>query len=263
MIGQRDRRTRLRVVGFGIGAAALVMLPQTAYGMHLSEGILPTTWWSLWTFVALPFVAASIWKVKKLPADRPEWKAFIGMVGAAVFIISCMPIPVPTAGTCSHPCGTGVAAILIGPLYTILVASISLLIQALFLAHGGLTTWGADVVSMGVVGAFGGYLTFHLLRKCYVPVLVCAFAAGLMGDWLTYATTSLEIATALHGDKSVSTMFLTVLVAFAPTQIPLGIFEGFLAVGTLAFIRKRRPDILAELSKMQGEPSPPKEGAAS
>jgi len=257
------QRARLWVVGAAVGAASIVMLPKTAYGMHLSEGMLPTTWWSLWTVVALPFVAAAIWKVKRLPPDRPEWKAFIGMVGAAVFIISCMPVPVPTAGTCSHPCGTGVAAILIGPLYTVLVASISLLIQALFLAHGGLTTWGADVVSMGVFGAFGGYFTFHLLRGCRVPVLGCAFAAGLMGDWLTYAATSVEIATALHGDKSVLAMFLTVLIAFAPTQIPLGIFEGFLAVGTLSFIRNRRPDILSELGRMQGELPAAAEGGAS
>ena len=111
----------------------------------------------------------------------------VAMTGAAIFVISCMPIPVPFAGTCSHPCGTGLGALLIGPAATVVVASIALLFQALFLAHGGLTTLGANVVSMGVVGAFSAYGLFQLLRKARVPVFPAALAAGVISDWATYA----------------------------------------------------------------------------
>ena len=61
----------------------------------------------------------------------------VAMLGAAVFAISCMPVPVPTAGTCSHPCGTGLAAIFVGPSRAVLLTVVALILQALFLAHGG------------------------------------------------------------------------------------------------------------------------------
>jgi cobalt/nickel transport system permease protein len=166
------------------------------------------------------------------------------LVGAAVFIISCMPIPVPTAGSCSHPCGTGIAAIFIGPLLTVVVTSVALVLQALFLAHGGLTTLGADLASMGVAGAFIGYVSFILARRLTGRWWIAAFLAGLLSDWATYSITSLQLAAALHGNAPFGKFFLTVLLAFVPTQVPLGIVEGFMCIGAYRFILTRRPELL-------------------
>ena len=157
------------------------------------------------------------------PADsskRTTVQALVGLVGAAVFIISCMPIPVPSAGTCSHPCGTGLAAILIGPTLTVVVTSVALLLQALFLAHGGLTTLGADIVSMGLAGAFVGYGVFHFLRRLGVSWLIAAFLAGVLSDWATYTVTSFELASA-YTAWPLGNMFKVILIAFCPTQVRL------------------------------------------
>ena len=124
-----------------------------AHAMHISEGILPFNWAALWFAVAIPFVAFGLYRLKKLSSVDLSFKPLVGLMAAVVFIISCMPIPVPTAGTCSHPCGTGISGILLGPAISILITAVALLIQALFLAHGGLSTWGADIVSMGVMGS--------------------------------------------------------------------------------------------------------------
>ena len=215
--------------------------------MHISEGILPMKWAGLWYLIALPFVIKGIRDIKKKTEINPHFKVLLGLMGAVVFIISCMPVPVPTAGTCSHPAGTGISAVLVGPVMSILVTSIALLIQALFLAHGGLTTWGADIVSMGVVGSFAGYFGFRILQKFRAPLFVSGFMAGLLADWATYMTTSFELASALHGSKSMLSLFYTILVAFIPTQLPLGILEGFLTGGMIVFVYKRRPDILSSL----------------
>jgi len=173
-----------------------------------------------------------------------QLKPMIGLVGAAVFIISCMPIPVPAAGSCSHPCGTGIAAIFIGPLLTVVVTSVALVLQALFLAHGGLTTLGANVASMGVAGAFTGYVSFILVMRLSGRWWIAAFLAGLLSDWATYSLTSFQLAAALHGNAPLGKFFLTVLIAFVPTQVPLGIVEGFLCVGAYRFILTRRPELL-------------------
>lgn len=225
-------------------ATVYFSLPSTVQAMHITEGILPMPWASFWSLAALPFVIWGVQDLKQRSAAVPHFKPLVGLVGAAVFIISCMPIPVPTAGTCSHPCGTGLAAILIGPPLTVLVTSVALLLQALFLSHGGLTTWGANIFSMGVVGGFVGYGVFKLARRVGLSYLAAAFLAGLCSDWATYASTTLELASALHGDGSFAAMFASIALSFCPTQVPLGIIEGFLSVGALSFVHSRRPEIL-------------------
>lgn len=223
---------------------ALFALPDAAEAMHIAEGILPAPWAGFWYMVALPFVAWGLHDLRVRSRRTPLFKPMVGLVGAAVFVISCMPIPVPVAGTCSHPAGTGLAAILIGPALTAVVASIALLLQALFLAHGGLTTLGANTVSMGIVGGLAGYGMFHAARRLRLPDWTAAFLAGLVSDWATYAMTSFELASALRGSGSLESMFAAIAVAFLPTQLPLGILEGVVSAGVCRFIQSRRPELL-------------------
>jgi cobalt/nickel transport system permease protein len=167
------------------------------------------------------------------------------MVAAVVFVISCMPIPVPLAGTCSHPCGTGLAAVLLGPALSVVVAAVALLIQALFLSHGGLSTWGANLFSMGVMGSFAGYAAFRGLRMAGFGVVAAAFAAGLVADWATYAGTALIMAAGIKGTSPFWLLAGKIALAFVPTQLPLGIIEGAITAGMVSLLRKKRPDLLA------------------
>lgn len=224
-----------------------------AYAMHISEGILPLNWAGLWFLIAAPFVAYGLYRLKKMSAIDISFKPLVGLMSAVVFIISCMPIPVPTAGTCSHPCGTAMSGILLGPVISVLITAVALLIQALFLAHGGLTTWGADIVSMGVVGSFAGYFTFRLLRLVRANIAVSAFMAGLFADWATYITTSVELASGIRGNSPFLPLFWKILIAFIPTQLPLGILEGAMTSGMIMLLYKKRPDLLVKMGVVKSE----------
>jgi cobalt/nickel transport system permease protein len=212
--------------------------------MHITEGILPALWAALWFAVAAPFVAWGLWTVKRRRLADPKYMAMVSLMGAAIFVVSCAPIPIPWVNSCSHPCGTGLGAIMIGTGPTIVVTSVALLIQALFLAHGGLSTLGANIVSMGVVGSLSAVLVFRGLRLVRVPVLVAVFAAGCVSDWGTYATTSFALASALHGDASFWSWFAGIALAFVPTQLPLGLAEGIVASVAYKFVLTRRPELL-------------------
>lgn len=236
---------------FGTVCAALVagiLAPGSAHAMHISEGILPLGWAAFWYVAAAPFVIAALVKLNRASVNEQGIKPLLGMVGAAVFIISCMPVPVPTAGTCSHPAGTAMAAILVGPLYSILAATVALLLQALFLAHGGITTLGANVFSMGVVGSIAGWGVYKLLTRVKVPMFAAAFMAGVAGDWATYAMTTLSLSAALAGPGGFTGLFTTILIAFIPTQLPLGILEGFMTAGAVVFLYNRRPELVGGLT---------------
>lgn len=233
-------------------AYGCLAFPPSASAMHIADGILPASWAAFWYLLAIPVVAMGL-RVYRIKSERsPLFRPLAGFVGAAVFVISCMPIPVPYTGTTSHPCGTGLAAILLGPWLTAAISSVTLLLQAIFLAHGGLTTLGANVFSMGVAGAFSGYAAFRMAQAAGLSLFTSAFLAGLISDWTTYAMTSTELALALHGDGSALALFFAIIAAFLPTQVPLGIMEGFVTAFALRFLVERRADLplaIAELGK--------------
>lgn len=245
--------------GVGLSAAVLVssLLTATpAFAMHISEGILPFPWALFWFLALTPFLALGVRRLNALAREDLSLKPLVGLLTAVVFIISCMPIPVPTAGTCSHPCGTGMSAILVGPLVSILIAAVSLLIQALFLAHGGLSTLGANSFSMGVVGSLAGWLSFRTLRRCGASLAISGFIAGLLADWATYATTSLILALGIRGEAPLVPLFTKVVLAFLPTQLPLGILEGVITAGMVTLLYRKRPDLLVKMRVISEEEVP-------
>jgi cobalt/nickel transport system permease protein len=237
------KRYNMKISLFVFVLCSFFLSAGNAYAMHISEGILPWNWAGLWFVVAMPFVEVGLYKLKPL----------VGLMAAVVFIISCMPVPVPTAGTCSHPCGTGLSAILLGPAISVLVAAAALLIQALFLSHGGLSTWGANIVSMGLVGSFAGFATFKALRSMRVNMAVAGFMAGLFADWATYLATSVELASGIRGDSPFMPLFYKILIAFIPTQLPLGILEGALTAGMVVLLYKKRPDLLVKMGVIKAK----------
>ncbi len=215
--------------------------------MHISEGILPLTWAAANTVVTVPFVAKGVQEINRKTKSMPAIKPMIGLMGAVVFVVSALAIPVPIAGTSAHPTGVGMAAILIGPYPTIVVSGIVLLLQALLLAHGGLTTWGANTLNMGIIGAFTGYGTFVMCRRLGLQLWAAGAAAGAIADLATYGGTALTMALALHGDRSIFDVWAAIFLAFMPTQIPLAILEAALTAGMLNFVTSRRPDIAKRL----------------
>jgi len=234
-------------------ACCLLLTAGEARAMHIAEGILPFNWAALWFAVSIPFVAYGLRRLKILSRTDLSVKPLVGLLAAIVFVISCMPIPVPTAGTCSHPGGTAIPAILVGPSISVLVAAVALLIQALFLAHGGLTTLGADIASMGVMGAFTGFAVFKLLRRFHVNLSLSAFFAGMLSDWAIYLATSVELAAGIRGDAAFIPLFTKIVIAFVPTQLPLGILEGVMTAGMVSLLARRRVDLLVKLGVIEPE----------
>ena len=257
MINRTTHRLKIHLILPLVFALGLFFLyPTPAYAMHIAEGILPANWAVVWYVIAFIFVAWGIRLIRKKTKKVKGLIPLLGLAGAAIFLISVFPIPVPFSGTCSHPCGTPLGAILVGPFISTVLGAVALFIQALFLAHGGFSTWGANIVSMAVVGSFVGFGVFMLLRRFNAPIVVAAFAAGLLGDLATYLTTAFELALALHGTGSLWGMFGTISVAFAPAQLPLGILEGIFTAAVVVIVYQRRPELLTHLIPRSIKPMP-------
>ncbi|MGB9175333.1 MAG: energy-coupling factor ABC transporter permease [Methanoregula sp.] len=215
--------------------------------MHIMEGFLPWQWCIVWWLVALPCLAYGVWRLKKvMEADR-EALPLLGVTGGFIFILSSLKLPSVT-GSCSHPTGTGLSAICFGPWITSVICAIVLLFQSLFLAHGGLSVLGANIVSMGIVGPLIGYTIYRLLKDTSVNIYLTVFLATALADLFTYVTTSLELALAYPAEVGgFGTSFVMFMAIFAVTQIPLAIVEGVVLALVFKYIIALKPDILIRM----------------
>ena len=216
--------------------------------MHIMEGFLPVEHAIGWSVASAPFIAYGIHSIKKRVADNPEQRILLGVAAAFSFILSALKIPSVT-GSCSHPTGTGLGALLFGPTAMAPIGAVVLLFQALLLAHGGLTTLGANVFSMAIVGPFVAYSIFRLTRRLGASLAVGVFLAATLADLSTYLTTSVQLALAFPDPISgFNGSFAKFASIFAITQIPLAISEGMLTVLIFNALARFNP---AELRAMK------------
>jgi len=234
----------------------LVLIPDSALAMHISEGLLPWKVASFWFVIAIPFVAVGLVQITKRKKLSPTYMPLLGIFGAAVFVFSCLPIPIPGVGATAHPAGTGFSAILLGPLPSVVVAFVSLLLQGLFLAHGGLTTLGANTFSMGVLGSFAGFFAFVVARKLRFNLFWAGFVAGASADLFTYLGTSIGLASGLTGGENLVAEIATIFTILAPYVTVLMVIEGVITGGILVYVRNHRPDILRRLKIIPAEETP-------
>ena len=136
---------------------------RSAHAMHISEGFLPPTWAVVWFIAVIPFFLWGLRSIARQVNRSPQSKITLGMSGAYSFVLSGLKLPSVT-GSCSHPTGIALGAILFGPTTMVVLGTIVLLFQAIVLAHGGLTTLGANVFSMAVIGPFVAYGIFRACR---------------------------------------------------------------------------------------------------
>jgi cobalt/nickel transport system permease protein len=215
--------------------------------MHIMEGFLPWQWCLVWWIIALPCLIYGFYQLKKVLAADREALPLLGVTGGFIFILSSLKLPSVT-GSCSHPTGTGLSAISFGPWITSVICAIVLLFQSLFLAHGGLSVLGANIVSMGIVGPLAGYTVYRLLRDTSVNMYLTVFLATALADMFTYVTTSLELALAYPAETGgIISSFVLFMGIFAITQIPLAIVEGVVLALVFKYIITLKPDILIRL----------------
>lgn len=201
---------------------------QSVSAMHIMEGYLPMTHAVSWGVLCLPFLIVGFVKIRKISAEHKKAMLLLAMAGAYAFVLSALKIPSVT-GSSSHPTGTGLGAILFGPWVVSVLGIIVLLFQSILLAHGGLTTLGANTFSMAIAGPFLSCGIFMLCKKLKVNKVFSVFLAASLGDLFTYCVTSIQLGLAHHGSSSVTAAIMEFMGVFAVTQIPLAIIEGIIS----------------------------------
>ncbi|QGF25134.1 energy-coupling factor ABC transporter permease [Raineyella fluvialis] len=216
--------------------------------MHIAEGFLPVSHCVGWAVASAPFVVQGVRATVRQVREHPENRVLLAAAGAFTFILSALKMPSVT-GSSSHPTGTGAGAILFRPPVMAFLGTVVLVFQALLLAHGGLTTLGANVFSMAIAGPWVGYAAYVVLRRLRTPLEVQVFVAMALADLATYVVTSGQLALA-YPDPTFGAAFAKFATIFALTQIPLAVIEGLVGVVLFRVLRSIAGPELAGLGIM-------------
>jgi cobalt/nickel transport system permease protein len=220
--------------------------------MHITEGVLTGPSSIITNVVGLGLIIKGAAAMQTFTKDQAQRKPLLGMAGAFVFFVSLIHLPAFGGLTCSHPCGTPLAGILLGPWVAVGLAACSLLLQALFFAHGGLSTLGANTITLGLMGAGTGWLSFKLCRKAGFSIGVSAGVGGLVGDLMTYAMNIFILGAhfayvAPHPQYSFWGYAKALTLAYLPVQGPLAIGEMLVTGYAVRSIFEQRPEVLESL----------------
>ena len=232
--------------------ALLAVLAVNASAMHIMEGFLPQGHAIAWGVVCLPFLVWGFLSIQKIVANHRKAILLLAMMGAYAFVLSALKMPSVT-GSSSHPTGTGLGAVLFGPAPMALLGLLVLLFQAILLAHGGLTTLGANTFSMAIAGPSVSYGVYKLCRKWKVNRLVAVGLACGLGDLFTYCVTSIQLALAHPGQAGVLASMGEFMGIFALTQIPLAIVEGILGAVVMMMLESFAKPELREIGYLEKE----------
>lgn len=246
---------RLRPYSKQITLTALLLtalLPINTSAMHIMEGYLPPLWCIVWYVVATPFVVVGAVKLIKLAKTDPKIRMLIALIAAFAFVLSALKIPSVT-GSCSHPTGTSLGAVIFGPWVMAVVSVVVLLFQAIMLAHGGITTLGANTFSMGIVGPFVAFFIYWLVgKKLKGNIDFAVFLAAFFGSLCTYVITSLQLAISFPDSVTgILGSFIEFASVFALTQAPLSIIEGLLTMLVFRYLRSYSINELVKLNVIE------------
>ncbi|GGL24218.1 energy-coupling factor ABC transporter permease [Phycicoccus endophyticus] len=124
--------------------------------MHVPDGFLDAP-----TSVTTGVAAAAVVGASLVRAARHELDdrtaPLAGLVAVFVFAAQMVNFPVG-AGTSGHLLGAALAAVLVGPATATLCLTVVLAVQAFLFADGGVTALGTNVLLMGTVAVWVGYL---------------------------------------------------------------------------------------------------------
>ncbi len=216
--------------------------------MHIPDAFIPIWQGAIYWIIALVFIALALrWAKNEMTEEKVP---LIAVLAAGIFALQSFNLPV-SMGTTGHLVGGALAAIVLGsPFAAVFILTLVLIVQGVLFGDGGITTMGANILNMGVIGGFVGFYGFKGLMFTTKNVSISAFIAA----WLACLVPALAAAVEMY---FAGTFPLEIgLVAMGLYHAVIGIIEGLVTVVAINLILHVRPDVIDSV-----RPAPVKAGA--
>ena len=204
--------------------------------MHIPDAFIPIPQGIIYWIIALVFVALALkWAKNEMNEEKLP---LVAVLAAGIFALQSFNLPV-SMGTSGHLVGGALAAIILGsPFAAIFILTMVLIVQGVLFGDGGITTMGANIINMGVIGGFVGFYTFKGLMAATKSMPVAGFVAA----WLACVIPSLACAVEMF---IAGTFPLKEgLIAMGLYHAAIGIIEGIVTVAAIYLITSVRPDLV-------------------
>jgi len=156
--------------------------------LHIPDAFIPIPQGIVYWIIALVFVALALRWAKNEMSD--EKIPIVAVLAAGIFALQSFNLPV-SMGTSGHLVGGALAAIVLGsPFAAVFIIALVLIVQGVLFGDGGITTMGANIINMGVIGGFIGFYSFKGLMGMTRSMPVSAFLAA----WLACLIPALAAA---------------------------------------------------------------------
>jgi cobalt/nickel transport system permease protein len=207
--------------------------------LHIPDGFLSPGVYIICWAIAVVAVGLALQRTGREMGERQI--PLMGVLAAFIFAAQMLNFPV-AGGTSGHLIGGALAAILLGPWAAILVMTSVVGLQALLFQDGGLLVLGANITNMGVISSVVGYATFTAVKRLLSDERLGTLVGGFAGAWLSVVLAA--AATALQLAFSGTSAFDVAMPAMLGVHVLIGIGEGLITAGALAFVMATRRDLL-------------------
>lgn len=209
--------------------------------MHIPDGFIDLPTSAIFAAASAGAITYSLVGARKQLDEKSAPLA--GLTAVFIFAVQMLNFPV-AAGTSGHLLGGALAAVLVGPYAATLALTVVLVMQGFLFADGGLSAIGLNVFNMAVLGVWGGYGIFLLIRK-FLPknksaIPIAAAAAGFCSVPLAAVGFVIQYAMGATATFSVT----TVLGAMVGTHILIGIGEAIITALTVSAVMASRSDLV-------------------
>jgi len=204
--------------------------------MHIPDAFIPITQGIIYWAIALLFIGLSLrWARRDMDEERIP---LVAVLAAGIFALQSFNLPV-SMGTSGHLVGGALAAIVLGsPYAAIFILTLVLIVQGVLFGDGGITTMGANILNMGVIGGFVGFYTFKGVMGVTKGGNLAAFAAA----W--FACLIPALAAAVEMFIAGTFPLREGLIAMGLYHALIGVIEGLVTVIAIRLIITARPDIV-------------------
>jgi cobalt/nickel transport system permease protein len=165
----------------------------------------------------------------------------MGVLAAFIFAAQMLNFTV-AGGTSGHLIGGALAAVLLGPWAGILTMTTVVSIQALLFQDGGLLVMGANILNMGIIATLVAYGVYRGVMALAKGQRWGLFVGGFGAAWLSVVISA--VATTIQLAFSGTSPLTVALPAMTIVHVIIGIGEGLITVGALAFVAAARRDLL-------------------
>jgi cobalt/nickel transport system permease protein len=204
--------------------------------MHIPDGILNPYACIAMYIVAFGFLAWAWLGIKK---NHPRYIIpLIGVVSSLLLVIQLVEFPVAGGGSTWHFLGGTAISMILGPFATIISMTITLVIQALALGDGGVTTFGANLFNMAAIGALSFFIVKAFLSRGFSTkrLALGMFVASFISNVCTALAVGIEIGL-FPMVGTLGGIFVTV-PSMLFWYVPTGIIEGVVASTLIVSLSK-------------------------